>query len=100
MVRSTKYLEIRKYPIPTQGKLITHYVSALASCVGQKKAAIVTIAYTTRDLVTGEDVFYNESSSYIRDVGNFGGCSNAASEGNSDAMPAPPPFIAACSTKY
>lgn len=83
------YLEIRKHPIPTQCQLITY--PRLLHVLDKKKAAIVKIAYTTRDLLTGEDVFYNESSSYIRDAGNFGGPSNVPNEGNSDVLPVSQP---------
>ncbi|KEF61024.1 uncharacterized protein A1O9_02588 [Exophiala aquamarina CBS 119918] len=78
------YLEIRKYPIPPECQLITY--PRLLHVVDKKKAAIVTVSYTTRDRVTGEDIFYNESSSYIRDAGNFGGPSDAPRKGNSVAL--------------
>ena len=80
------YLEIRKYPIPTSGKLITH--PRLLHVLDKNKAAVVTTAYTTRDAATGEDIFYNESSAYIRDAGNFGGPSEAPNSAPSASPPA------------
>jgi multifunctional beta-oxidation protein len=68
------YLEIRKFPIPTTGKLVTY--PRLLHVLDKKKAAVVTTAYTTKDEKTGEDIFYSESSLYIRDAGNFGGPSD------------------------
>ena len=65
------YLEVRKFPLPTSGTLVTH--SKLVDVVDKKKAAVVTVGYTTRDANTGDDVFYNESSIYVRGAGAFGG---------------------------
>ncbi|KNG82734.1 hypothetical protein ANOM_008885 [Aspergillus nomiae NRRL 13137] len=70
-VHGEQYLEIRKYPIPTAGRLVTH--SRLLEVVDKKKAAIVTMAHITRDEVTGEDVFYNEVSLFVKNAGGFGG---------------------------
>lgn len=70
-VHGEQYLEIRKYPIPTACKLVTH--SHLLEVVDKKKAAIVTMAHTTRDEATGEDVFYNEVSLFVKNAGGFGG---------------------------
>lgn len=75
LLHGEAYLEIRKYPVPTSGKLVTY--PQLLHVLDKSKAAIVTTAYTTRDIHTGEDIFYNESSAYIRDAGNFGGPSEA-----------------------
>jgi multifunctional beta-oxidation protein len=68
------YLEILKFPIPTAGKLLTY--PRLLHVLDKKKAAVVTTAYTTKDEETGEDIFYSESSLYVRDAGNFGGQSD------------------------
>lgn len=73
------YLEIRKFPIPTSGRLITS--GQLLNVVDKKKAAVVTVGFTTKDAETGEDVFYNESSLYGRGAGGFTG----------PASPPPPP---------
>ncbi|KAB8259508.1 HotDog domain-containing protein [Aspergillus pseudonomiae] len=70
-VHGEQYLEIRKYPIPTAGRLVTH--SRLLEVVDKKKAAIVTMAHITRDEATGEDVFYNEVSLFVKIAGGFGG---------------------------
>ncbi|KAE8397594.1 peroxisomal hydratase-dehydrogenase-epimerase [Aspergillus pseudonomiae] len=70
-VHGEQYLEIRKYPIPTAGKLVTH--SRLLEVVDKKKAAIVTMAHITRDEATGEDAFYNEVSLFVKNAGGFGG---------------------------
>ena len=67
------YSEVRKYPIPTSASLITH--PRLLHVLDKKKAAVVTTAFTTLDSQTGEPVFYNESTIYVRDAGGFGGSS-------------------------
>ena len=69
------YLEIRKYPIPTSTKLVTH--PRLLEVLDKKKAAVITTAYTTQDARSGKDIFYNESSIYVRDAGGFGGPTEA-----------------------
>lgn len=69
------YLEICKYPIPTSAKLVTH--PRLLQILDKKKAAVITTAYNTQDAKSGKDLFYNESSIYVRDAGGFGGPSEA-----------------------
>ena len=69
LLHGEQYLEIRKHPIPTAGKLITY--PRLLRVVDKQKAAVVTTAFTTRDEETGEDIFYNESSAYIRGAGGY-----------------------------
>ena len=65
------YLEILQYPIPTKATLVSkiHLVEVL----DKGKDAVVRRGSTTVDAVTGKPVFYNESASFIRGCGNFGG---------------------------
>ncbi|KAJ9608804.1 hypothetical protein H2200_006575 [Cladophialophora chaetospira] len=69
LLHGEHYLEIRKFPIPTSGKLITY--PRLKKVVDKGKAAVVTVGNTTKDAVTGEDIFYNEASAYVRGAGGF-----------------------------
>jgi multifunctional beta-oxidation protein len=70
LVHADHYLEIRKFPIPTAGTLITF--PKLIEVVDKGKATIVVSGYTTKVAETGEDIFYNEASAFVRGSGNFG----------------------------
>ena len=84
-------MEIRKYPIPTSGKFVTY--PRLINVVDKGKAAVVVAGYTTKDANTGEDIFYNESSSYVRGAGGFsqGTVKNTSSSTPSATPPARSP---------
>ncbi|KAL1982791.1 hypothetical protein VTN96DRAFT_907 [Rasamsonia emersonii] len=71
LLHGEQYLEIRKYPIPTAAKTIN--IPKLVDVIDKGNAAIVVAGYTTKDSKTGEDLFYNESSVFIRGSGGFGG---------------------------
>lgn len=65
------YLEIQKYPIPTQGELITY--PQLLGVVDKGNAALISVGYSTKNANSGEDVFYNELTIFVREAGGFGG---------------------------
>lgn len=71
LLHGEQYLEIRKFPIPTAAKTVT--VPKLVDVVDKGNAAIVVSGFTTKDARSGEDLFYNESSVFIRGSGGFGG---------------------------
>jgi multifunctional beta-oxidation protein len=71
LLHGEQYLEIRKFPIPTAAKTIN--VPKLVDVIDKGNAAIVVSGYTTKDAKTGEDLFYNESTIFIRGSGGFGG---------------------------
>jgi len=73
LLHGEQYLEIRKYPIPTAAKTLTY--PKLIDVIDKGNAAIVIAGYTTKDAKTGEDLFYNESTVFIRGSGGFGGSS-------------------------
>ncbi|KAI4179233.1 MAG: hypothetical protein LQ346_007245 [Caloplaca aetnensis] len=88
LLHGEQYLEIRKFPIPTGGKLVSY--PKLVEVVDKGNAAIVTSGNTTKDAATGEDVFYNESSAFIRGSGGFGGAKKGSNRGASTAVHQPP----------
>lgn len=88
LLHGEQYLEIRKYPIPTAAKLVSHI--KLVEVVDKGNAAIVVTGITTKLAATGEDVFYNEMSSFIRGSGGFGGPSKGKSRGPATAAYRPP----------
>ncbi|KAJ5788054.1 hypothetical protein N7457_003044 [Penicillium paradoxum] len=71
LLHGEQYMEVRKFPIPTTANTLTY--PKLIDVVDKGNAAIVVAGYTTKDAKTGEDLFYNESSLFIRGSGGFGG---------------------------
>lgn len=88
LLHGEQYLEIRKFPIPTSAMLVSY--PKLVEVIDKGKSAIMVSGTTTKDVTTGEDVFYNESSAVIRGSGNFGGPSKGADRGASTAVYQPP----------
>ena len=70
LLHGEQYLEIRG-PIPTEATL-TSYPS-LVEVVDKGKAGVVVSGSVTKDKRTGKDLFYNESTTFIRGSGGFGG---------------------------
>ncbi|OJD14281.1 peroxisomal hydratase-dehydrogenase-epimerase [Emergomyces pasteurianus Ep9510] len=71
LLHGEQYLELRKFPLPTAAKTIT--IPSLIDVIDKGNAALVVTGYTTKDARTGEDLFYNESTMFIRGSGGFGG---------------------------
>jgi multifunctional beta-oxidation protein len=71
LLHGEQYMEIRKFPIPTAANTVTY--PKLIDVVDKGNAALVVAGYTTKDAKTGEDLFYNESTVFIRGSGGFGG---------------------------
>ena len=88
LLHGEQYLEIRKFPIPTAATLVSY--PKLVEVVDKGKSAIIVSGITTKDVATGEDVFYNESSLVIRGSGSFGGPSKGSDRGASTAVHQPP----------
>ncbi|KAI9774629.1 MAG: bifunctional hydroxyacyl-CoA dehydrogenase/enoyl-CoA hydratase fox2 [Geoglossum simile] len=88
LLHGEQYLEIRKFPIPTSARLISY--PHLVEVVDKGNAAIVTIGNTTKDAGTGEDIFYNESTVFIRGSGGFGGTSKGTNRGAATTAHKPP----------
>lgn len=71
LLHGEQYLEIHKYPIPTAAETLTY--PKLIDVVDKGNAAIVITGFETKDAKTGELIFYNESTVFIRGSGGFGG---------------------------
>ena len=84
LLHGEQYLEIRKFPVPTMATLVSH--TKLVEVVDKGKSAIMVSGAITKDAVTGEDVFYNESSAFIRGSGGFGGPSKGSDRGAATAV--------------
>ncbi|CDO56709.1 hypothetical protein DV495_002365 [Geotrichum candidum] len=88
LLHGEQYLEIRKWPIPTEGTLET--TLRPLEVVDKGKAAIVISETTTVDKNTREEIFYNVSSMFIRGSGGYGGHSKAKDRGAITAANKPP----------
>ncbi|RMZ76692.1 hypothetical protein DV738_g4854, partial [Chaetothyriales sp. CBS 135597] len=88
LLHGEQYLEIRKFPIPTAAKTVSY--PKLVEVVDKGSAAIVVTGTVTKDANTGEDLFYNESTVFIRGSGGFGGPKKGTNRGAATAVHAPP----------
>lgn len=88
LLHGEQYLEIRKFPIPTAAKTVSY--SKLLEVVDKGNAGLVVTGITTKDVKTGEDLFYNESTVFIRGSGGFGGSKKGADRGNATIIYQPP----------
>jgi multifunctional beta-oxidation protein len=88
LLHGEQFLEIRKFPIPTEAKLIA--VPKLVEVVDKGAAGLVVYGSVTKDAKTGEEIFYNESTVFIRGSGNFGGNKKGGERGASTKIHTPP----------
>lgn len=83
LLHGEHYLEIRKYPIPTNADLISY--ARLVEVVDKGNASIVVSGITTKIAATGEDLFYNEMTTFHRGSGGFGGERKGSARGSATA---------------
>lgn len=88
LLHGEQYLEIRQFPIPTEATLVSY--PKLVEVVDKGNAGIVVSGSTTKDKKTGNDVFYNESTVFIRGSGGFGGPSKGGDRGAATRVHKPP----------
>jgi multifunctional beta-oxidation protein len=88
LLHGEQYLEVRKFPIPTSGTLISK--ARLLEVVDKGNASIVRTGITTSLKGSGEDVFYNEMTVFLRGAGGFGGQKKPSDRGASTAANKPP----------
>jgi 3-hydroxyacyl-CoA dehydrogenase/3a,7a,12a-trihydroxy-5b-cholest-24-enoyl-CoA hydratase len=70
LLHGEHYLEVRRYPLPVQGKLISRPV--ISNVFDKVKGALLEEEVDTVD-ESGETVFFNRFGSFIRGEGGFGG---------------------------
>lgn len=88
LLHGEQYLEIRQFPIPTEATLVSY--PKLVEVIDKGNAGLVVTGSTTKDKNTGKDVFYNESTVFIRGSGGFGGPSKGSDRGPATRVHAPP----------
>lgn len=88
LLHGEHFMEIKHWPIPTEASLqsSTHLVEV----VDKGNAALVRRGTTTTDSASGKEIFYNESVSFIRGAGGFGGAKKPSDRGPATAMNNPP----------
>lgn len=88
LLHGEQYLEVRKWPLPTAANLTSR--AKLLEVVDKGSAAILKNGITTVLAETGEEVFYNEMTVFLRGCGGFGGQKKGADRGPATAPNAPP----------
>jgi multifunctional beta-oxidation protein len=88
LLHGEQFLVVRKYPIPTSGRLLSR--ARLLEVLDKGSAAVVKIGTTTVNAETGEEVFYNESTLFLRGSGGFGGPTKGKDRGAASSPNTPP----------
>lgn len=88
LLHGEQYLEVRKFPLPTTARLSSK--ARLLEVVDKGSAAILKTGVTTINAETGEDVFYNEMTVFLRGCGGFGGPKRGKDRGAATAANKPP----------
>lgn len=88
LLHGEQYLEVKKYPIPTAARTKNH--AKLIEVVDKGSAAILKSGVTTVNAENGEELFYNESTVFLRGCGGFGGQKKPADRGAATAANVPP----------
>lgn len=88
LLHGEQYLEIRKFPIPTACETVNY--PRLVEVIDKGTAAVVVSGVVTKDANTGDELFYNESTIFIRGSGGFGGSSRGTDRGPATQAYAPP----------
>lgn len=88
LLHGEQFLEIKEFPIPTEANLVCE--AYLVDVVDKGKAALCVIGSTTKDKNTGKEIFYNESTTFLRGSGGFGGQKTMPNRGAATAANEPP----------
>lgn len=87
LLHGEQYLAI-KGPIPTEGNFVNE--TRLLEVLDKGKAASVTTIVSTKDVTTGNVVFENQITVFIRGAGGFGGKRSGRDRGAATAVNTPP----------
>ncbi|GJE96600.1 multifunctional beta-oxidation protein [Phanerochaete sordida] len=87
LLHGEQYLAI-KAPIPTSGELVNE--ARIMEVLDKGKAASVAVITETKDKATGQVIFENQSTLFIRGSGGFGGKRTGKDRGPATAANTPP----------
>lgn len=88
LLHGEQYLSIKKFPIPTSGTFVNK--SRLLEATDKGKAAAVVSITHTYDQESGDLLFENQSTMFIRGAGGFGGKKSSSDRGPATALNKPP----------
>lgn len=88
LLHGEQYMEVRQFPIPTEATAVSY--PKLVEVVDKGNAGIVVTGSTTKDKKTGKELFYNESTVFIRGSGGFGGPAKGGDRGAATRVHKPP----------
>ncbi|KAL6228847.1 hypothetical protein BDW75DRAFT_246266 [Aspergillus navahoensis] len=88
LLHGEQYLEVRKFPIPTAATVVS--TPHLVEVVDKGNAAVVVTGFITKDAASGEELFYNESTVFVRGSGGFGGVKAGSDRGPATVLHKPP----------
>ncbi|KXT01639.1 hypothetical protein AC578_8008 [Pseudocercospora eumusae] len=88
VLHGEQYLEIRSFPIPTEATLVAY--PTLVEVQDKGKSAVVVQGSITKDKHTGKEIFYNESTAFLRGSGGFGGSKQGKDRGAASKVHTPP----------
>lgn len=88
LLQGEEYLEVRSFPIPTEATLIVY--PRLIEVLDKGEATVLTFSCNIKNKTTGKDLFYTESTAFIRGSGGFGGVSKGQDRGASTRNHKPP----------
>lgn len=83
LVHGEQYLEVKKWPVPTEATIVT--TARPIEVVDKGKAATITTETVTVDKSTGEELFRNIATMFVRGAGGFGGQTSPSNRGNASA---------------
>ena len=83
LLHGEQYLQIKSWPIPTEGTLTCY--PKLVDVVDKGSAGVLTTGTTTIDKESGRELFYQESTAFVRGAGNFGGAKKPTDRGAATA---------------
>lgn len=88
LLHGEQYLEIRSFPIPTEAVTVSY--PRLVEVLDKGKGGVVVSGSVTKDKRTGKELFYNESTVFVRGSGDFGGRSKGLDRGAATKAYNPP----------
>lgn len=88
LLHGEQYLEIRSFPIPTEAVTVSY--PRLVEVLDKGKGGVVVQGSVTKDKKTGKELFYNESTVFVRGSGGFGGQAKGSDRGAATKAYSPP----------